>query len=207
MKKILLFALLLSSGTLNNSCTQEEICKSIYLADMICSKVAIAVPTVETGVAFALTTIIKNVAESTNFCETETAGTSNTQFMAQYRSDADSPWEDAQLVDQQGNLTFEVFVGTPMIDPADSTGMQPGFVMETPGQYYFPTNADGRLQVDERNENNNGSYSGVGTIPRAIGEIPADQIITVVPSKDYVPQKRNPGEPIKVKYLGTKILF
>ena len=207
MKKVLTLMILISSAMMNSSCDKEEICSAIYLADMVCSELAIAVPTVETGVAFALTTIVKNIAESTNFCETETAENSNTGYAVEFRSDENSPWEDAQIADQNGALQFEVFVPTSPLPPNETTGFEPDFVMDEPGQYRFGSEADGMTEVIERNEGNNGNISNQGTIRAAISPTNSKYaIVTVVPSAVYVPVQRSEGEPAKVKYLGfTKL--
>lgn len=207
MKKLFTLIILISSGMINSSCEKSEICSAIYLADMVCSKLAIAVPTVETGAAFALTTIVRNIAESTNFCETETAGNSNTGYTVDFRADENSPWEDAQIADQSGSLTFEVFVPTSSLPPADSTGFEPNFRMDEPGQYRFGSNADGLTEVAERNELNNGNTSNDGTLGRAAAVSTSKYVIvTVVPSAGYTPIRREEGEPAKVEYLGyTKL--
>lgn len=207
MKKLLTLIILISSGMMNSSCEKEEICSAIYLADMVCSELAIAVPTVETGAAFALTTVVRNIAESTNFCETETAGNSNTGYAVEFRADENSPWEDAQIADQSGSLEFEVFVPTSSLPPNETTGFEPNFSMDEPGQYRFGSNADGLTEVSERNEGNNGNTSNQGTLERA-ASVPTAKyvIVTVVPSADYTPIRRDEGEPAKVQYLGyTKL--
>ncbi len=187
------------------ACTKEEICKAIYLADMICSKLAVAVPTVETGTAFAITTVVKNVAESTNFCETEAAPSSNTQYNVAYRPDENAPWQGTQF-NQGGSLVFDVFVPTDPLDPNQDTGFDPEFKMNTPGQYRFDGSADGKTNVSERNETNNGGQSN-GTLNGKMSEPINSVIVTVVPSKNYVPENLQPGELPKVSFLGSKKLW
>lgn len=187
------------------SCTQEEICKAIHLADMVCSKLAVAVPTVQTGAAFAITTIVKNVAASTNFCETEIATASSTEYNVMYREDQDMPWQPTQF-NQGGQFVFDVYVPTSPLDPDQTTGFEPGFMMDTPGQYRFAGSADGLESVPERNEGNNGKESD-GTLNGKSSEAGNFVIVTVTPSKNYVPKKLAKGELPKVTYLGYKKLW
>ncbi|MEZ4918614.1 MAG: hypothetical protein R2792_05855 [Saprospiraceae bacterium] len=179
-------------------CTNSDICKSIYLADMICSKLALAVPTVETGAAFAITTIIKNVAESTNFCETESAGASNTQYNVKYRADENAPWDDAQF-NNNGNLVFDVFVGTDPLDPDQTDEFEPMFKMDSVGYYRFEANADGLLEVTERDENNNGG-NDQGNLNGLVSQPSNVVIVKVVASKGHRPT----GEKPVVNFLGVR---
>lgn len=187
------------------SCTQEEICKAIHLADMVCSKLAVAVPTVQTGAAFAITTIVKNVAASTNFCETEAAAASNTEYDVMYRPDEDTPWQPTQF-NNGGQFVFDVYVPTSPLDPDETTGFEPGFVMNTPGQYRFGGSADGLKSVPERDEENNGKESE-GTLNGKSADSGNYVIVTVIPSKNYVPENLGKGELPKVTYLGSKKLW
>ncbi len=187
------------------ACTKEEICKAIHLADMICSKLAVAVPIVETGAAFTITTVVKNIAESTNICETEAAPSSSTQYNVMYRPDENAPWQETQF-NQGGSLVFDVYVPTDPLDPNQDTGFEPGFKMNTPGQYRFDGSADGKINVSERNETNNGGQSN-GILNGKSSEPINSVIVTVVPSKDYVPETLQPGELPKVTFLGSKKLW
>lgn len=187
------------------SCTKEQICKAIFLADMVCSKLAMAVPTVQTGAAFAITTVVKNIAASTNYCETESAPTSNTQYNVDYRADENTPWQPTQF-DTGGTFVFDVYVPTGSLTPNDSTGFDPQFRMSVPGQYRFAGLADGKTAVNERDETNNGGQSA-GTLNGRLSLPPNVIIVTVVPSADYVPHNLAPGELPKVEFLGSKKLW
>jgi len=204
MKKCLFFLLLIPSGMMNTSCETEDICAAIYLADMVCAELSIAVPTVETGVAFALTTIIRNVAEGTSFCETATADSSKTGYAVKYRTDENSPWEDARIADQHNSPVFEVFVPTSPLSPNASTGLEPSFRMNRPGHYRFESRADGKQEIQERVETNNDNTSNEGTIKMASDSgLRPPVIVKVLAAPGYDPK----APQHKVEFLGYRKLW
>ncbi len=203
MKKLFTLIILISSGMMNSSCEREEICAAIHLADLISFELAFALPSVETGTALILTTAIKNVAESTRFCETSAAGNSNTGYTFDFRADEDSPWESGQFVNQSGALEFELLVPTSSISPNDIIEIEPKFAMDEPGQYRFGVSIDASNDVSERDEENNNGQSGEGTVGKSSPtSVTAYTIITVLPSEDYISSSTKKGKIMKIRYLG-----
>ena len=208
MKKALIIGLFAVVGILNTSCEDEEICLAIHLADLVLEKLSIAVPTVQVGVAFKISTIVKNIAKGTNFCETKSAPESDTEYTAEYRADANSPWESIEIENQSGQSVMAVYAPVGKVSAGSTSGYESSFMMETPGFYRFLGKADGRLAVEERNENNNLNTSNGGSLNRSAEAVNAEYVvIEVLPSEDDTDDIEKEKKNARVYYLGSQKLW
>jgi len=200
----LMICFLLFSNISCNEITEEQ-CDYINKADMIAKALTLMAPSVYTGSAFTLTTIIKNV--TADECETAKANASNTSLEVQYRTDENSQWQNTGFT-VDGGVQNTIYAPTQGLNPDQETGFADDFIFADPGQYRFLGMADGKTEVDERdeynNENNtNGNVDGQKSITNEnIG------YVIVLPAKDYVPSKRiKSGQLPLVQYIGHKLLY
>ena len=199
----LVIAFLLFSAGSCEKITEEQ-CDYINKADMITKSMTLMAPSVYTGAAFGLTTIIKNVTAAD--CQTARANASHTSLEVEYREDESSQWQPTGFT-VNGNTENTIYAPTNALDAGNDTGFEDSFKFADPGQYRFVGMSDAQTEVDERDEGNNeggtdGSVTDNGKKTATIG------YLTVLPSKDYVPSARlKSGKLPLVQYIGHKLLY
>jgi len=177
-----------------------EQCETIEKADMIAKALTLMAPSVYTGSAFALTTVIKNVAAES--CETAYANQSSTSLEVEYRADESASWQNTGFTVDGGSQNV-IYAPTKSLNADQETGFEDEFVFADPGQYRFVGMSDAKVDVDERDEyNNNNNTDGNVNSKKVAG------YVTVLPAADYVPSARvKSGKLPVVKHVSHKVLY
>lgn len=119
---------------------------------------------VNSGAPLILQSSITNEEEVCLNCITLDALPSDRSIRVRYRPDESSPWVDAQLTDEDGNIVFELVKPVPEIKAGKKHEKTDGFVFLSPGVYQYYLKADRSDMVSERNEENNDANSPEGDI-------------------------------------------
>jgi hypothetical protein len=178
---IFMVALLL---TTNIRCTTEEFCQNKDLCDLI-SNTILPIAGIALGVDLTIVSAVYNAATGNIECGTEDAPASKSNFDVEFRASPSSPWEIILDVSNQ-SLSVDPLVAGPTQDKTEIT-----LQFNEPGEYRFKTEADYPLEVEERNEDNNGSCAGCRPSASQSNNISYSEILTVYPNPDipYDPSK------------------
>lgn len=161
-------------------CTLEQFCENKALCDLF-SNTVLPVTGVLLGVDLTVVSLVYNAATANVDC-TEDAGASKSGFDVEYRVNSSSPWETiSNVVLQVGSLI------------ADSDPDQKEVTMNfnEPGDYRFKTDADNPEEIEERDEENNGSCAGCRPAAGSNNNVSYSEILTVYenPEIPYDPSK------------------
>lgn len=180
------------------SCKKDRVQK----ADLLFDFAEIGQDSVGVGFPLVLESAIANTEAVCEDCVTETANPSDRSIRVQYRPDENSPWVDAQLKDQDGNISYELVVPVPEIKAGKKHIKSEGFQFAVPGIYRYILDADVMEIVIERIETNNDADSNDGLVRSSSN--PKFRLLVVVtdPSKLTKPVF-DPAQRILVSYLGA----
>lgn len=148
------------------------------------TEIAIAVASAQTGAPINVPNLIRNTADAAAECLTEPAGESQSRIKIDYDVDDNGTFGQNQL-----NTNFYV----PGINPDQTITENYEFVFNEPGDYRLITFCDDKLQVVERNENNNGSAPDIFNAGRSQQAAKQALIITVLPTPGFVKDPNAPN--------------
>lgn len=193
MKK-LAYVLFLGCFACLFSCKKDK-----SLADLLFEFAKVGTEEVDVNTPLTLESSIENAP----LASTETAGANDRSLRVQYRADENSPWVDAQLVDQDGNVTYELVKPVPSLKPGTKHKKSEGFAFPVPGIYRYGLEADVFEVVAEREETNNEASSGDGFVRAATN--PAFQLTVKVKDPSGLIQPVYGTESVvRIQYLGEK---
>lgn len=119
---------------------------------------------VDSGEPLVLQSSITNEMEICPDCTTSDAASNDRSIRVMYRPDTVSPWVDAQLADEDGNIVFELVKPVPEIKAGQKHIKTDGFIFSNPGFYQYFLLADRSNLVSERDEENNDASSKEGDV-------------------------------------------
>lgn len=181
------------------SCDPEE---ENVNPDLLFDFARINQPSVNLGVPLVVENAITNEEASCDNCATKSAGANARSIRVQYRPDLNSPWVDAQLKDQNGNITYELVVPVPEIQPGKKHTKSEGYSFATPGYYRYLLLADRDQVVLERIETNNDTDSNDGTVGKGMAAPRFKLTLQVLDHTGMVKPNYDPSVPVTVIYLG-----
>ncbi|MCO6480740.1 MAG: hypothetical protein J5I94_29130 [Phaeodactylibacter sp.] len=187
--------LLLAAGC--SGCDEE----SIEKPDLLYEFANLESDEVDSGNPLVLRSSILNEEATCDLCTTLAAAVSQRGLSLEYRPDEDSPWEPAQLQDEDNNIVFVIVTPVDEIEPGFSVESTDGFIFTEPGIYRFKLVTDRDDVVDERVETNNDADSDSGTVKSDSATPVAGRFRLMVTVKGKQNTDRDPNEPVVVKYL------
>jgi len=188
------FAIYLLGG-----CKKEHVQKP----DLLFDYAQMGQDSVDLGLPLVLESAIANTEAVCEDCVTETASANERSIRVQYRPDENSPWVDAQLKDQDGNITYELVIPVPEIKAGKKHIKSEGFQFAVPGIYRYILDADVMEIVIERNETNNDADSNDGIVRSSSN--PKFRLLVVVTDHHHAAHPvYDPAEPVVVGYMGIR---
>ncbi|MEZ4918615.1 MAG: CARDB domain-containing protein [Saprospiraceae bacterium] len=151
-------------------------CEAIYLPDLAVDSVSAFTSQLSSSISINLAII--NIPGSDDSCQTQVAGITHTGLTAFYREEPNMPWEEVQLNDGSGGFVSMLLITEPKIWAGQKSESTIAFDINTVGYYKFSVIADALMEVDERDETNNGGFQRPSS-RRELDDVPAELLIHV----------------------------
>lgn len=156
---------------------------------------------VEVNTPLVLNSSITNEEAVCDNCSTLAASENDRSIRVEYRADENSPWVDAQVVDQNGDVVYELVKPVPEIKPGKKFQKTEGFVFTSPGIYRYKLLADRSDIVPERIETNNDATSADGDVRSAASSDHKFRLVVRVVDPKGKSLPVYGGPPAPVRYL------
>lgn len=186
----LTYLILIGFGIWLSGCfaPSEPPCNTNSDPDLKNSFIATSSTSVPVGGSFQTKNTTNNVEDPTT-CATLTAGNSETNLIVEYRQDMFESYDTVRLE----------FKGLNSIPGGAFIEKNYSYVFAQSGQYRITNVADGKKDIDERDETNN-AYSDAATGTNKRADPLNDVTVTVTPNPDFDPIEAGfaPGEYVKI---------
>lgn len=181
------------------SCGEDEV-----NPDLLYDFADLEMEEVDAGEPLVLQSAILNDRAICEDCFTMASGECDRGLRLEYRADVNSPWVDAQLEDQDGNIVFEIIKPVPVIQAGSMHTQTEGFIFSNPGLYRYKLASDRTEIVAERIETNNDATTTQGDV-KAAGANNNGRVYNLIvrvddPSGAYLPVPSG-KQPVPVVYL------